>query len=277
MDIYALAVSHHASLDYGRLLCVGRFNNAINFLTQNGQLLTLHRAGLGLSPMGWEIASDDFDHIADRLLLIDECQFSPIGIALGDLCIQRHNQFLNLELAIHGEIKLPLLRAVLSPLAAETGLFGQLGDLVSKPAGDEVRELEQFFYRWLRGKVVDWGKVLGKGPGLTPSNDDTLLGMLLVAHLDYRIDIAQLPPFFAHDTEIYALTTRVSASYLQYAERGIFATPLQALAQGLLDPQHLPRAVHGLLQIGHFSGADTLLGVWLGARAITAYHCCSDI
>ena len=88
------------------------------------------------------------------------------------------------------------------------------------------------FSRWLRGDTVDWHQALGKGPGLTPSNDDTLLGLLLSAHLDSRIPVTGLAPFFAQTPPLDALTTLVSAHYLRYAEQGVFATPLHALAQG---------------------------------------------
>ncbi|MEW7001827.1 hypothetical protein M5585_25080 [Serratia ureilytica] len=44
------------------------------------------------------------------------------------------------------------------------------------------------------GGTVDWRQALGR-PGLTPSNDDTLLGLLLSAHLDSRIQVAGLAPF----------------------------------------------------------------------------------
>ncbi len=57
MDIIALAGSRHVTQDYGALRCVGSFNNAINFLTENARLLTLHRAGSGLSPMGWQLGA----------------------------------------------------------------------------------------------------------------------------------------------------------------------------------------------------------------------------
>ena len=51
---------------------------------------------------------------------------------------------------------------------------------------------------------------------------------------------------------------------------GVFATPLQALAQGLRAPGDVSAAVAAVLSLGHFSGADTLLGVWLGVTTINA-------
>ncbi|RTF41479.1 DUF2877 domain-containing protein, partial [Serratia marcescens] len=76
MDIIALAGSRHATQDYGALRCVGSFNNAINFLTENARLLTLHRAGSGLSPMGWQLGTRDFDRVRRAAPSVGRCAFS---------------------------------------------------------------------------------------------------------------------------------------------------------------------------------------------------------
>ncbi len=268
MDITALAVSRHATQDYGPLRCVGRFNNAINFLSQNDRLLTLHREGRGLSPMGWEIGDDDFDEVFDCLPSAEYCQLSPAGLQLADIRIYRQDKRQNLYLNLSDEIALPPLDIALADEMAYTGLFGRLDRIVGQPCCVELRELQQRFTAWLLGQVADWSAVLGKGPGLTPSNDDTLVGMLLCAHLDSRVNVATLPGFFAGSQPLSALTTLVSVHYLQFAEAGIFSTPLQMLARALLRPRELPDAISDLLETGHFSGADTLLGVWLGIMAI---------
>lgn len=268
MNITALAVSRYATQDYGPLRCVGRFNNAINFLTPNDRLLTLHREGRGLSPMGWEIGDADFDEIFDSLSDTPHCQLSPTGIELEDIAIYRQGSHLELCLNVSGKIALPPLAVALADIAAHTGLFGRLSCIVEQPLCGEVRELQQRFTRWLQGQTVDWSAVLGKGPGLTPSNDDTVLGMLLTAHLDSRVDVGKLPPFFAASLPLSQLTTLVSVHYLQFAERGIFSTPLQLLARTLFQSRELPEAINDLLDTGHFSGADTLLGIMLGIMAI---------
>lgn len=272
MDITALAISRYATQDYGPLRCVGRFNNAINFLSPNDRLLTLHREGRGLSPMGWEIGDDDFDEIFDSLPAAQHCQLSPAGIELEDIAIYRQGRCLDLCLKVSGEIALPPLAAALADVDAQTGLFGRLDSLVDQPHCPEIRELQQHFTAWLLGQKVDWSAVFGKGPGLTPSNDDTVLGMLLAAHLDSRVDVVRLPSFFAASQPLNQLTTLVSVHYLQFAEQGIFSTPVQLLARALLRPQELPAAINDMLATGHFSGADTLLGVWLGAMAINRLY-----
>lgn len=179
---------------------------------------------------------------------------------------------MDLCLKVSGEIALPPLATALADVDAQTGLFGRLDNLVDQPHCLEIRELRQHFTAWLLGQKVDWSAVLGKGPGLTPSNDDTVLGMLLAAHLDSRVDVARLSSFFAASQPLSQLTTLVSVHYLQFAEQGIFSTPVQLLARALLRPQELPAAINDMLATGHFSGADTLLGVWLGAMAINRLY-----
>lgn len=272
MEITALVVSHHATKDYGPLRCAGHFNNAINLLSPNGRLLTLHREGYGLSPMGWEIADSDFDELSDSLLAAHDCQLSPAGIQINDIGIHRHHKHLNLYLTLRDEIPLAPLVSILADKSASTGLFGRLQQIVEQPLCAETRELQQKFSAWLQGQAVDWSAVIGKGPGLTPSNDDTLVGMLLTAHLDSRVDVTRLPPFFAASQPLNKLTTLVSVHYLQFAEQGIFSTALQLLARALIQPRELAAAIRTLLKIGHFSGADTLLGIWLGGMTINYLH-----
>ncbi|MEW7001826.1 hypothetical protein M5585_25075 [Serratia ureilytica] len=44
----------------------------------------------------------------------------------------------------------------------------------------------------------------------------------------------------------------MSAHYLRYAEQGVFATPLHALAQGLRAPEEVSAAVAAVLSLGTF-------------------------
>lgn len=63
----------------------------------------------------------------------------------------------------------------------ETGLFGPLALAASDPLPAELRQFRHCFQAALNGVKTDWRHWLGKGPGLTPSHDDTLSGMLLAA------------------------------------------------------------------------------------------------
>lgn len=264
----ALSSSRHTPEDHGILSHAGVFNNAINFLTPHQQLLTLHRYGHGLSPMGWVIDETDFDLIAQVLSSATRLYFDSRGLWLDDLLVKKTGTQCDLTVIQRGKTNAHVLTQSLLGISQQTGLFGPLNAVTAGEPEGELAALQQGFQHWLQGETVDWSAFIGKGPGLTPSNDDTLVGMLLVAFTDNRISPTNLPPFFNVSKPLAELTTLVSNHYLAYASRGIFSTSLLALAQGLLVPQTLLPAIQELLRTGHYSGADSLLGVWLAVQCI---------
>lgn len=268
MVCIVISSSLHATQDFGPLRRAGLFSNAMNFLTPHNQLLALHRNGFGLSPMGWVIDESDFDLIALTLASAEQLRFDAQGMWFDTLLLKNPGPGRRLTLAQRGLVTSGPVRQALFCSPVQTGLFGQLDTLVGLPATGELLALQSAFTDWLHGASIDWSAFIGKGPGLTPSNDDTLTGMLLVAHADSRINPTRLAPFFATSKPLAGLTTLISHHYLTYAQQGIFATPLLELAAGLLAPQALLPAVQRLLNIGHYSGADTLLGVWLATQVI---------
>ncbi len=124
------------------------------------------------------------------------------------------------------------------------------------------------FQAALNGVKTDWRHWLGKGPGLTPSHDDTLSGMLLAAWYYGALDARSGRPFFACSDNLQLVTTAVSVSYLRYAAQGYFASPLLHFVHALSCPKRTAVAIDSLLALGHTSGADTLLGFWLGQQLL---------
>ncbi|HDI5866843.1 TPA: DUF2877 domain-containing protein, partial [Escherichia coli] len=124
------------------------------------------------------------------------------------------------------------------------------------------------FQAALNGVKTDWRHWLGKGPGLTPSHDDTLSGMLLAAWYYGALDARSGRPFFACSDNLQLVTTAVSVSYLRYAAQGYFASPLLHFIHALSCPKRTAVAIDSLLALGHTSGADTLLGFWLGQQLL---------
>lgn len=68
---------------HGVWVCDNRFNHAINLRNASNQLLTLHRYGHGISPMGWLIRRAEFDQLSHylapgtRLTAINGGLFTP--------------------------------------------------------------------------------------------------------------------------------------------------------------------------------------------------------
>jgi hypothetical protein len=111
-------------------------------------------------------------------------------------------------------------------------------------------------------------RLIGWGPGLTPSGDDVLVGCLrglwLInrnqptksERLDRWCDILR--------PDLDARTTRVGAEFIRYALDGAFAEVLDQAALSLLDACHPPAvqsAVNRLLGLSETSGTDTMLGL----------------
>jgi hypothetical protein len=109
-------------------------------------------------------------------------------------------------------------------------------------------------------------RLLGRGPGLTPTGDDVLAGALVslnalgapAARLLAAAVAASAPD----------ATTTVSVALLRHAARGEcipqLADLLEAVAHGADSASPLPRAAGALLAVGHCSGAGLLHGVLVG-------------
>ena len=212
----------------------GAWRRAINLMTESGELLTLHRQGSGFGPGGWVLRRAQFDALC------------------GGLC---------------GNERQPLAVAWMQR-AEETGLFGPLALAASDPLPAELRQFRHCFQAALNGVKTDWRHWLGKGPGLTSSHDDTLSGMLLAAWYYGALDARSGRPFFACSDNLQLVTTAVSVSYLRYAAQGYFASPLLHFVHALSCPKRTAAAIDSLLALGHTSGADTLLGFWLGQQLL---------
>ncbi len=112
--------------------------------------------------------------------------------------------------------------------------------------------------------VVD--RLVGHGPGSTPSGDDLLAGFVATGvALDgpLRPTVAVLSEFMLRDAR--ARTTSLSATLLVCAADGAMAVPaagfLQVLLADTTSPDRVRAAFDHLARIGHTSGRDLALGI----------------
>ena len=116
------------------------------------------------------------------------------------------------------------------------------------------------------------GEIAGRGPGLTPSGDDLLVGIC------YALTV--WPRLVAGDARTVRellvgaarpRTTRISAAYLDAARDGLAAEPWHVLIRSLGGPAAETRAaVRRLLLVGETSGADALTGFCWAWRRLPA-------
>lgn len=111
------------------------------------------------------------------------------------------------------------------------------------------------------GQVV---RLLGLGPGLTPSGDDVVAGMLLTLRAAGRHDSAQVSALMTEVVTGLGCTTALSGTLLGAAARGYAVPPVVELLAALRGPTpdgRVGQLVRTVAAIGHSSGADLLVGV----------------
>ena len=118
--------------------------------------------------------------------------------------------------------------------------------------------------------------LLGLGPGLTPSGDDVLTG-LIAATLVLGGAVGQPVTFYQRLSAealaiAYSRTNKLSITWIEYAGRGEVAEHLGRLFEALTqaDTSLIEQAAHEVLSSGATSGADILAGIILGGRCLIA-------
>ncbi|MFC4113623.1 DUF2877 domain-containing protein [Nonomuraea zeae] len=127
---------------------------------------------------------------------------------------------------------------------------------------------------WLLGAVTAAEQLVGLGPGLTPSGDDVLAGLLVtLRHLgaaagaDRAIWLADwLAATVTFDAR--TRTTPLSATLLHCAARGEASPEVIAVLRGITGRQALEPALRRLHRLGHTSGSDLAQGVGIGLAAV---------
>lgn len=152
------------------------------------------------------------------------------------------------------------------------------GGAFERLAAPRLERLE----RWLRARLdrnadaagappVD---LLGFGPGLTPSGDDALCGVMLAldAIASPRAAGAQSQLAAAVLSESAAATTALSAQFLAAAIEGQGSALLHAFIAALIggETERLAAILAELARVGHSSGLDAAAGVILALRALAA-------
>ncbi|MDI2124731.1 DUF2877 domain-containing protein [Yinghuangia seranimata] len=151
------------------------------------------------------------------------------------------------------------LRDALAVCAARTGLPG--------PGRTALADLARHAARGDTAAAEDAARdLVGLGPGLTPSGDDAVCGVLLA--------LADRPATAPLATRVAGWasgrTTALSAALIGHAARGQGCDEVvdaidAARGHGAVEP-----ALTRLLEVGHTSGADLALGALTALTAVTA-------
>jgi hypothetical protein len=102
-------------------------------------------------------------------------------------------------------------------------------------------------------------RLIGLGPGLTPSGDDFLVGYCASLRAARHALHSELAEACWHMAK--GRTTRIAETFYRYAARGAFSERIHRLIDSPAELQHA-------LDWGATSGADCVLGVLLGGEAV---------
>ncbi len=116
------------------------------------------------------------------------------------------------------------------------------------------------------GRLEDAAQILvGMGPGLTPSGDDALAGVL------FTLRVAGGPPVEPLTRRLaeIGVTGEIPRAFLRWAARGQALAPVHELfvAAAADDVEEASRAARDIVTLGETSGADLLLGLEWGVDA----------
>tara|TARA_Y100001936_G_scaffold247435_1_gene293216 strand:- start:379 stop:1266 length:888 start_codon:yes stop_codon:yes gene_type:complete len=133
---------------------------------------------------------------------------------------------------------------------------------IAKPAIDDLSDI-------FRLRVFDKSvnSLIGLGPGLTPSGDDFLVGMLVTLNSLGEKKLLELL-----EKEINSAVSRtndISKVHLKAASRGFGAEPLHSVIRGIVnnDTEELRKSLKNIDNIGHCSGWDALTGIFITLKA----------
>jgi hypothetical protein len=134
----------------------------------------------------------------------------------------------------------------------------------------------------LAGTVEAAERIVGLGPGLTPSGDDILAGLLVslrllggAVHPGGRAEWVADWLGAAVTADAGTRTTALAATLLHCAASGGAGAEVAAVLRAVAGHEPAAPAVRRLLAAGHTSGADLATGVRAGCRAalaLTAAH-----
>jgi len=257
--IQALSVGHAIDADSaGFGLVHSVFARAVNLMIR-AEMWTLLAADKADLPFGIRVASADFDVLGLRSGDPVNVRGGFVGIGSGSSCRVIDCRAASCWLpAPHKE--------------AEPGLAGRLA-AVATAASDrswhESASMAQAVKSALEvsaalGDVL--AKVVGRGPGSTPSGDDVLIGILAVlnspasgaagARSAESLGRAMLPLLWT--------TNDISGQLLRQAVNGLFSRDVHELILALLgnpEPQQFLNTIRRVIETGVTSGADSCMGL----------------
>lgn len=240
------------------------FQKALNLMDEENHLYTLLSEEMDDGPMAVTLPIRSFETLSikknQELLLTKEAIYCP-------------SQRFSLEKAVSFSLSFPSydpspwcyghIEETENLLEREnlhgTSPFEKAMDFLLK---ERLREVLESFHRNDPMEIAAASKkLLGLGPGLTPSGDDILLGILLVLNLPGNPYKKHLQVFVRVLEEAGEETNYLSLQGLKRAQEGYVRRILLDFIRAILEEKDIEKERQKVIGIGHTSGQDILRGV----------------
>lgn len=146
----------------------------------------------------------------------------------------------------------------------QTGTGSSLSQRISKPVMSLVTSTEGFD---VQGALRAAQKLIGLGPGVTPTGDDILIGFLAGLWGMAVQDQGQLAFIHSFGTELVKLarqTSEISRTYIYHASQGQFSSSLSYLVEAIATDNNVEAFLQSAMRVGHSSGMDSVTGLLIG-------------
>lgn len=273
------------------------FSEVINILTDSEELVTLISEKKSMAPMCLQVDFSGYDTSKlvsdDRVILTaGSIQIPRLRLkALFDDVPAWQPDMDTKGLIINAKLmseRLRSLRGILSEAGAPAGLLPLVRTLDRRygmpeacmPFDIEMNSYSDFIediFLEIVG-MLDLGhydqvipllpRIIGFGPGLTPSTDDFLMGLVMTLYYHEKLSKSndRSVERFAGDlfNAAHGRTTTVSEAMLKNASKGRIAASHRIFIRALfdIDNTEFQKATHEVLKNGSTSGTDFLLGVY---------------
>lgn len=256
------------------------FDHAINLIDDNNHLLGILDLSKDQGPISLQLP---FDRSLSHILPGDLAEVSDHSVTflrggpqIDFSGLKPDNLTINLRRLCQAEATMKERFATLRDIIIEEGSMDGLAPLIydkleqNNYTGFMAKNMNELV-GWIRDGEVDrlrngLSGVLGFGPGLTPSTDDFLVGLMLVASVLQKHYINPVFPVLLHDLPKIARekTTRISEEMIRLAALGKTSHSYKVFITGLMgrSPAKLKPLARRVIQTGATSGTDFLYGVY---------------
>ncbi len=146
----------------------------------------------------------------------------------------------------------------------QANLGSPLSQRMSRPVMQLIASAGQLD---IQASIQAADKMIGLGPGVTPSGDDILIGFLTGLWStagQNQMRLSFIRSFGDLLLQIAKQTNEISRTYLHHATHGQFSSSLSMLAESIATGGSVKETIKEAMQVGHSSGMDSVTGLLIG-------------